>query len=262
MKLAFMTFSCPELTFEQVLAAAKQYGYAGVEPRIDVNHQHGVEVTADAAARRRIREQAADADVAISCIATSASYADPKAAPQHVEQTCKAIDLAADVGAHRIRVFAGRMPEGVSRTQAVESVSTALRSVADQAKHREVIVCVETHDDWCDPRDVATLMKRINHPNIAVNWDIMHPVMRGNATMDQAYDILKPWVQYVHFHDGTLADGKVTLKTIGEGMIDHARAVTLLKQHGYDGFLSGEWINWEPYEMHLPREIAAMRKLL
>jgi hypothetical protein len=25
--------------------------------------------------------------------------------------------------------------------------------------------------------------------------------------------------------------------------------------------LSGEWINWEPYEVHLPRELAAMHEL-
>ena len=25
------------------------------------------------------------------------------------------------------------------------------------------------------------------------------------------------------------------------------------------GYLSGEWIGWEPYAVHLPRELAAMR---
>ena len=38
-----MTFSCPELTLDQVLSMAKEFGYDGVEPRIRANHQHGVE---------------------------------------------------------------------------------------------------------------------------------------------------------------------------------------------------------------------------
>jgi hypothetical protein len=35
--------------------------------------------------------------------------------------------------------------------------------------------------------------------------------------------------------------------------------VELLQAMPYTGYLSGEWINWEPYEMHLPRELAAMK---
>ena len=27
----------------------------------------------------------------------------------------------------------------------------------------------------------------------------------------------------------------------------------------YPGFISGEWINWEPYEQHLPRELATLK---
>jgi hypothetical protein len=35
--------------------------------------------------------------------------------------------------------------------------------------------------------------------------------------------------------------------------------VQLLRAAGYDGYLSGEWIDWEPCEVHLPRELATMR---
>ena len=61
----------------------------------------------------------------------------------------------------------------------------------------------------------------------------------------------------------SLRDGSgdgIELRPIGEGIIDHRRAVELLLGAGYDGFISGEWINWEPYEMHLPREIATLRR--
>ena len=34
MKYAFMTFSCPDWTLDEVLAAAQRYGYDGVELRI------------------------------------------------------------------------------------------------------------------------------------------------------------------------------------------------------------------------------------
>ena len=43
MKFSFMTFSCPELTLDQVLSMAKEFGYDGIEPRISASHQQGVE---------------------------------------------------------------------------------------------------------------------------------------------------------------------------------------------------------------------------
>ena len=46
---------------------------------------------------------------------------------------------------------------------------------------------------------------------------------------------------------------------IGTGGYDHRRTLELLQNASYTGYLSGEWINWEPPLTHLPRELAAMR---
>jgi sugar phosphate isomerase/epimerase len=260
MNYAFMTFSCPQATWDQVLAMANEYGYVAVEPRLDSEHQHGVEVSADAATRQQKRQAAKDAGIDICCIATSCQYTKPDEVDQQVQDTHDRIDLAADMGAHRLRVFGGLIPDGISREQAIANVAAALRSVADHAAERDVVVCLETHDAWCDPNDVVALMKAVDHPHIAVNWDIMHPVNRGGVTMDQAFDILRPWIKYVHYHDGKpKGDGKVDLCTVGEGIIDHTTAIARLREMNYDGYMSGEWIGWDPPEVHLPREMAAIR---
>ena len=170
------------------------------------------------------------------------------------------IDLAADVGAPRVRVFGGSLPEGMSREKATQVVTEALKSVADHAAKKGVIVYLETHDGWCHPDDVAEVMKGVAHPAIAVNWDIAHPVNNENVSIDESFQTLKPWIKHVHFHDtGTKEDKERGLVPIGTGDIDHRRAVELLKGVNYEDFLSGEWIGWEPYEKHLPRELATMK---
>ncbi len=68
MHFSFMSFSCPELSFERMLDLAVRLGYAGIEPRIQANHAHGVELDASPAMRRDARRQAAEAGVEISCI--------------------------------------------------------------------------------------------------------------------------------------------------------------------------------------------------
>jgi sugar phosphate isomerase/epimerase len=259
MKYSFMSFSTPELTLDEMFALAKRLGYDGIEPRTSAKHKHGVEFDATAEYRAECKSKSVTAGIPFSCVATSCTYADPAKTEAMLSDTHQAIDLAADIGAGRIRVFGGVMPQGFAREAAIELVAKSLKSVADHAGERGVSVCMETHDHWCDPNHVAQVMRAVNHPAIAVNWDIMHPVRVAKVTMQQAFDVLKPWIQHIHFHDGKTTDNKLIMVPIGTGEIDHRTAVMLLKGMNYKNYLSGEWIGWEPFETHLPRELAVMK---
>ena len=256
MKYAFMTFSTPDMELTPILDLARELGYDAVEARVSAGHKHGVEPDATAEQRAAIRAAIEASGVPICCVATSCRFASPDTREENVEQALRCIDLAADVGAPTIRVFGGQLPEGMEREDAVEQVAEALGRLAGRARERGVVVCMETHDDWCNPDHVAEVMKRVDDPAVAVNWDIMHPILRGGATMDGAFETLEPWIRHVHFHDGTLSEG---LAPIGQGDVDHRRAVERLQGMGYDGCLSGEWINFGPHEDHLAGELAAMK---
>lgn len=262
MRYAFMSFSTPQLTLDEILAQAKKLGYVGVEPRAQSKHAHGIEFDATAEQRRTIRAKAHDAGIALCCLAVSCNYSDPATVKQHVEDTRKAIDLAGDCGIPRLRVFGGKLGAGLDRAAATAHAAEHLTSLMPLAQQRGVTLCLETHDDWCDPAHVVALIQAVNHPNLAVNWDIMHPVRVAKKTMDEAFTTLKPYIRHVHIHDGvTTAEGKLNMVPIGTGAIDHGRALTLLKSLQYDGYVSGEWINWEPWETHLPRELAKLKEL-
>lgn len=262
MKLCFMSFSCPDLTLDELIAVAKKYGYDGIEPRVDSKHKHGIEFSASPSFRSECKKKSRDSGIALACVATSCTYANPKTREKMVGDTHKAIDLAADVGAPRIRVFGGALSEGFSREEAIGLLVTSLKSVAGHASERGVTICVETHDHWCDPKHLAEVMCQVAHPCVAVNWDIMHPVHSGQVSVKDAFEALKPWIRHVHCHDGGTRNGNWGLVPIGEGDIDHAEAIRLLKTISYEGVLSGEWIDWEPYDTHLPREAATLRNML
>jgi sugar phosphate isomerase/epimerase len=262
MKFAFMTWSTPQLTLEENLSLARQLGYNGIEPRIDGEQQHGIEVAASAAERRAIKDKAARSGIELCCVATSIRYADPQIAEEQVAHTRRCIDLCADVGSPRLRVFGGALPEAVTREQAIELVSESLLAVAEQAQEKGVTLCVELHDDWSDPRHLAAVMQRVNHPAIGANWDFIHAWWRVQMPVEQSFEVLRPWIRHVHVHDGVLEpDGNLSIVWIGEGQLDHRRAIELLQSINYDGYMSGEWINHEPdYREHLPREIATLRR--
>jgi sugar phosphate isomerase/epimerase len=256
-----MTFSVPELKWDAVLATAKRFGYDGVEPRAQAEHAHGVEVAATPQERAVIGRQAGDAGIAISCLATSCSYTagEPAKLQQMMDDSRALIALAHDIGAPCMRVFGGPIPAGMTREEAVNQVADSLAALAIEANDAGVVLCVETHDSWCNASDLACVIKRVGHPNVQVNWDIMHPV-RAKMTMDEAFAAIRPYVRHVHFHDGKEDETRnIQLCPIGQGVVDHRRAVQLLRSIGYAGHLSGEWIGWEPWEAHLPRELATMK---
>ncbi len=261
MKYSFMSFSTPSLDLAETLEVARRYGYDGIEPRLDSRHAHGVEVDTTATERKSIRDQVADSSIQLACLATDLSYADPARTVEMVRQTHERIDLAGDLEVPVIRVFGGSIPAGIDREEAIELLVQSLAKVADHAAERGLTLCLETHDSWCDAAHVATVLQRVDHAAIGANWDIMHPVLAAHLTIDKAFDLLKPWIRHVHFHDGqTQGDGSLALSPAGDGEIDHRRTVEVLSAGNYDGFLSGEWIGWEPYDVHLPRELATMKR--
>ncbi|MFA6108319.1 MAG: sugar phosphate isomerase/epimerase family protein [Candidatus Latescibacterota bacterium] len=259
MKIAFMTFSTPQLTLGETLAAAARLGYDGIEPRVGAGHRHGLEYDAPTALRAEAVRRAVDAGVAYACVATSCQFANPATAAGHLEDGRRAIRLAADLSAPCIRVFGGPLAEGAARQDGIGSVAASLAALAEEARTAGVTVCMETHDDWCDPRHVAAVMRQAGQAAIAVNWDVMHPVRTRLASVDESFEILRPWIRHLHVHDGA-AEEPLHMVPLGTGMIDTRRAVERLAEVGYDGYLSGEWIDWEPWEVHLPRELAVLRQ--
>ena len=261
MNYAFMSFSAPQLKLNELLELAARIGYDGIEPRIGSKHAHGIELAATPAQRRAIREQAESSGVALCCVATGCKYADPASAPGMVEDTRRAIELAADIAAPRLRVFGGALGPGLTREQAIELVAESLGTVAGQAEQHGVTICLETHDDWTDPAHVADVIRRVGSPAVAVNWDYQHTTRIAGTTVDQAFETLQPWIKHVHFHDGENRADKLIFLPVGAGDYDNRRVIELLLGASYDGYLSGEWIDWEPYDLHLPRELAAIKGL-
>ncbi len=262
MKFSFMSFSTPQQSLDEMLQTATNYGYEGIEPRTDSEHAHGIEVQANSIARQKIGQRCAAAGIEIACLATSCEFADPRDSNHQVEQARQRIDLAADIGCSRLRVFGGKCGKDIDRTQAIELVSNAFSDLAQHAAERGVAVCMETHDDWTDPVHVANVMQRVDHPAIAVNWDAVHPVRNSGSTFEQSYELLQPWIQYVHVHDALNTLDHFQFMALGRGDFDHRQILQILKNGGYDGYLSGEWIDWEPASTHLPRELKTLREYL
>ncbi len=96
----------PAVPLLDIFPLAREWDYDGVE--IEGKRPHGCPIDLDAAARRDIRQAAADNGLEIPCVAAYNDYSSP--IDEHRENellmTREQIRLAADLGAPVVRVFA------------------------------------------------------------------------------------------------------------------------------------------------------------
>ena len=255
MRPGFMTSVCPKQTVAELIATAKQYGYQGIEFRVEWGHQHGVELGATPQQLRTVRQLLADNGIAASCIATSCKFNSPDREahlPQR-ETLRKYIALAADIGAPYIRTFSDSVPEddAQARDHILSLAAESYASVDDWAKQHGIEVLVETHTNmrghWA-----RQILDQAQADNLQVLWHIGHHVSRGQS-VDDAYQYIRGHVRHLHFN---ALPGKDTTDA------DNRRTFELLAPDGFEGFFSVEVINPEDSDYVLAHHMAKFNEFM
>jgi sugar phosphate isomerase/epimerase len=253
---------------EQAVAAARQYGYEGIELRLI----DGELVRADMSieARRRVRELCTDAGIPIVCVDTSVRIAqpDPAERAEQVRDGLAFLELAAGWDAPLIRVFGGP-PEGTDTAAARDAAIECLAPLAERGRALGVAVVLETHDAFSGSAIVADVLAATPAGGAGALWDILHPFRVGDL-LDQTIANLRDRLLHVHIKDGRRpADGGPNwdLTLLGEGDVPTRDILGALHSIGYDGWLAVEWEKkWHPNlaepEVALPQHAALLREYL
>ena len=244
-RLGTMTSVCPNWDLDQIVEGMRRHGYEGLEPRVGWGHAAGIELDSSPSRRQAVRERFAKEGLAISCVACSACFAlpDPGELEGSVSEATVSIDLAADLGAPYVRTFGGARGEG-EVYPIVKRTAEAYKRVTDHAAERNVTLLMETHDNWCVSAQVRAVVEEVDHPNLRVLWDLMHP-QRMMERSDETMRTIGHLTAHLHAHDGRyeMPQGRLANVGLGDGVIDHATPLRLLNDAGFDGFFSVEVIH-------------------
>ena len=90
---------------------------------------------------------------------------------------------------------------------------------------------------------VRAVIERVDHANLQVLWDFMHP-QRMLEAPEETFLAIGMLTRHTHAHDGDYDDeGRMQVGALGDGVIDHAMPLILLKRGGYRGYFSVEVIH-------------------
>jgi len=218
-----------DLTLSDLLELLPANGFDGVEFRCEANQKHGVEIETPAEERRRIRTLLDEAGIEVACLSTGQRYEspDPSVRQAAIARTKQFVDLAADMGCGRIRVFGNDFPEGVPKPQVVQYVGKSLRECGQYAEDKGVDVLLEMHGQFYYWEYCLGAVQIADHPNVAINYNCdVRDLVNGSAAY--TFGQVKDYVRHVHMHE--LEDPQFPYKEL----------FGILKEMNYGGFCSLE----------------------
>ncbi len=211
-----------------------------------------------------VRRMVEDAGLFVACHITFAplSTGDPAEYRQAVDTVRAAIADTVAVGADKLMVVTGHIPEGDSREATQGRIGRALGELGVEARAAGVRLCIEDFPGATSPHQTSAHLLRlceIAGPDLGVCFDTGN-FYSGGETPQQAWPALAEKTIHAHLKDWTWDDsGRLSTpdgrrfrpELVGHGIIDYPTVLRQMKAAGYNGALSFE------YEGSLDRKTAA-----
>lgn len=171
---------------------------------------------------------------------------------KHLQLLKRVIKTAKMLDVKYIRVFSFFIPDGEYEKYRDEVIRRMKEMVAI-AEKEDVMLLHENEKGIYG--DVASrcfeILEEVKSPSLRCVFDPANFVQCGQKTYPDAYELLKPYIEYMHIKDA-LPDG--TVVPAGKGVGDVEKIITELYKSGYCGFLSlephlGSFLGFENLEL-------------
>lgn len=164
---------------------------------------------------------------------------------EHLARARHGVEVAKFFGAKYIRMFSFFITEGENPDNYREEVLSRTRAMVDLAEAGGIILLHENEKGiYGDtPQRVKDLLSSIDSPNYRAIYDAANYVQTGFKPFDEAWPIVKDYVDYVHIKDATIPDAAHPIgiiKPAGQGDGQYPELLAALKTAQYNGFISIE----------------------
>jgi sugar phosphate isomerase/epimerase len=215
----------------------------------------------------KVREAHARHNLEIPMLCCSSDFTQPRAEDRRrqVEHQKQMIDVIARLGGKYCRVLSGQRRPDVSREQGVRWVVECIQEAVEYSATKGVVLAMENHykdNFWAHPEFAQKqgvfleIVNQIDSPWFGVQYDPSNAIVAGEDPLDLLQKV-KHRVVTMHASDRHLKPGHTLeeLRTVedsvgyaailahgevGKGMNDYPRIFRMLREAGFDGWVSIE----------------------
>lgn len=188
MKPAFSTVACPDWTLDQVVDAARRFGYLGVELRTEGFGSTHNACDPGLSSATKVRAMFAAAGVEIICLSSSLRFDDPVSPPvvgntfifdqeSAVRRGKALVDMAVALEVPYVRVFGYETVNNESTNATIARIANRLGKVVDYARNSGVTVLLENGGSFETAGAMKSVLDAINNPLLCASYSV--PVARA-----------------------------------------------------------------------------------
>jgi len=232
MKVGIISASLP-MDLRAALRKAKELGAHGVQ--LWVAHNELDPKVLSRSGREDLSGYMADLELERSALCGDiGGFADPATVDERIAHTKLMLDLCVDLRTPILTTHIGLVPEDAS-SRAYTDLVGAVREVAEYAAERDCCFATETGPESGEA--LAAFLKVVDSPGAQVNFDPANLCMNG---FDHLSDVraLKDFIVHTHAKDGKADEHQEV--PLGDGDVDFPEYLCVLREVGYDGFLTIE----------------------
>jgi sugar phosphate isomerase/epimerase len=158
----------------------------------------------------------------------------------HLERMDRAVWVAHQLGAPFIRVFSFFLTPAQKPEDYRDEVVRRMRALAARALAGGVVLLHENEKEIFGdlPSRVHDIVTSVDSPALRLAWDAANYVQCGVVPFPEAYELLRPYTEYIQIKDAVLATAEVVPAGEGDGRI--RETMRALVADGFDGFFSME----------------------
>lgn len=268
LRFGYGTNGLTDLRLDDALGLLADLGYEGVGLTLD--HMHLDPLAPDLAARTRHVARGLERRGLTATIETGARYVldprrkhgpslldpDPDARAARVRLLIRAVQVAADLGAHAVHCFSGTTPEGTPDGIAWQRLAEALGPVLDAASGAAVPLAIEPEPGHLlsTLADFHRLRHELGDPDprtLGLTLDIGHCQCLEPQSPADCVRAAAPWLRHVQIED--MRRGVHEHLPFGDGEIDFPPVLEALASTGYQGLTVVEL----PRHSHAGPQLAA-----
>ncbi|WP_079086891.1 sugar phosphate isomerase/epimerase family protein [Streptomyces silvensis] len=248
LRFGYGTNGLTDLRLDDALGLLADLGYSGVGLTLD--HMHLDPLAPDLAARTRHVARRLDRLGLTVTVETGARYIldprrkhgpslldpDPEHRARRVRLLVRAVQVAADLGAHALHCFSGITPEGTPEATAWQRLTDALTPVLDAAFGAHVPLAVEPEPGHllATLADFHHLRGLLGDPEpLGLTLDIGHCQCLEPQSPADCVRAAAPWLRHVQIED--MRRGVHEHLPFGDGEIDFPPVLSALSATGYQG---------------------------
>jgi len=162
------------------------------------------------------------------------------------------VDVTERLGASRLRVLAGKVPNDITIQQAIDSVVETMKAATDYSGEKGITLAMENQPGLSQSPDVCLeVIHRVNSPYAGLNVDITHFV---SSPAQDAYAQIGLCIPYAATtHIGNQFDDHTA--------IDLDRVWQLFAQAGFKGYMTAEYAgrSAEDEVINVPKLVAEVK---